>query len=524
MAQYGLGQNSPIDDVFSDSVPEVSSFSSFNERMSEKSQSTSSKFRNNLSDDISEVPVSQARSFIFEAENNMIGLISEIDRNLKQVLLDPYSNMELEKSHLAVWKDAVKKVEEAKTKQIPTFVCYEEYQYAEKHKCRSCRAFTKDYELTISQSTFGHLLEVRKVLKYLLNELMIIKNISTYYLGEEYRDETEAQITRYFTDWAKSASHYTKQFAKEITTAPVSIPSTEVDKISKKQAAQFQAFFSVKINSLTTEIHTLTNLVKRDSVDTAETFYNNYLMPALNIKSRVIDPVMFDIQTTNLNKEIPTLFKEMITANSAVIGNLGAVTADFLERNNQIYKRFDALLQAIRLKRRYVNYLVQLESKGIKRKNPLIVDSSLNVVEYSDIFDDIPIDSSKRESLRSSHNDLDDIDGDAHPQYLRKDGGIITGDISIADGVKIAGLDLANHTHNFEDGSAPISALSIDYQTARSEYANLDLDKPYSNLLLKSVNMSILNGGVPIYEAAFEIEIDNDKIDSYEFEILYKEI
>jgi hypothetical protein len=352
MANYGLGKSSPIEDVFSETSPEVSSFTSLEDRQNDFFASTKTSGRNNLSTDISEIDINQVRGIIYESEKNILGIINEIDSNLKQVNIDPYANMDLEKSHIAVWKDATKHHSDAKSHPTPKVVCYEEYLFAEKHKCRSCRAFVRDYELTISQSTFGHLIDVRKVIKNLLNELLIIKNIVTYYLGEDYRDDTEAQIAQYLADWTKAASHYTKQLAKEITTTPVSIPQAELDQISKKQAAQFQSFFSIKINSYITEIHTLSNLIKRESVDTAQSFYNNYLLPALSMKSKVIEPMMLDLETSNLGKRIPTLFKEMFVANSAVVGNLGAVTADMLERNNLMYKRFDALLQAVRLKRR----------------------------------------------------------------------------------------------------------------------------------------------------------------------------
>lgn len=524
MAQYGLGKSSAIEDVFSESGSDVSSYTSLADREVELSTQTKISTRNNLSTDISEIEISQVRGIIYETERIINGLISEIESNLKQVKIDPYANLEIEKSHNAVWKDASKHSTEAKALKMPGIVCYEQYLFAEKHKCRSCRAFIKDYDMTISQSTFGHLVDVRRVIKYILNELIIIKNIVTYYLGESYRDGSEAQIAKYLADWAKAAQHYTKQLAKEITSTPVSIPQSELDQVSKKQAAQFQAFFSIKINSYLTEIQTLSNLIKRDSVDTAEVFYQNYLMPALTVKSKVIDPMMLDLETSDLGKRIPTLFKEMLTANSAVMGNLGVITTDMLERSNLVYKRFDALLQAIRLKRRYINYLIQLESLGVTRKSVLLNQNDEQVQKYRDIFDNIAVDFSERENLRSSHNDLDDIDGDAHPQYLRLDGGTITGDILVADGVKIAGIDLANHTHNIEDGSLPVSASSIDFTSAREQYYLTSDQAPYGKLRLVGLASTILIGGVPQYEAIFELDIDDQSADSYEFEILYKEI
>jgi hypothetical protein len=523
MATYGLGKSSSIEDIFSEEEPEVSSYISLGDRQREANNSKNA-YRNNLSSDISEIDIDQVRGIIFQAEKDINGIVDEIELNLKKVNINPYSNIELEKTHLAVWKDVLKHNISAKNINRPQVICFEQYLFAEQHKCRSCRMFTKEYELSIKETSFSHLLDVRKVLGYLLNELIIIKNISINYLGEQYRDGTEAQIAKYLSDWAKAASHYTKQLAKQILSAPVSIPESELGEISKKQAAQFQAFFSIKVNSLSTEIDTLSSLIKRESVDTAEVFYKNFLLPALKFKTKVIDPVMLEMETSRLSTDAPTLFREIFVANSAIVGNLGSVTTDFLERNNLMYKRFDGFLQAVRLKRRYVNYISQMESLGVKRINVLVFEDEQKVQPYKDLFNNTYIDMSEREKLRSSHNDLDDIDGDAHPQYLRRDGGIVTGDITVLDGVKIGGIDLANHTHNFIDGSAQISAADIDYQSAREQYYSSDFTTPYGELKFVGITVTTLANGVPQYEAIFEIQIDDEFVNTYEFEILYKEM
>lgn len=524
MATYGLGKNTNIDNLFNDSGSNESSFLSAQEREDAAHINDVATMLSNISDERSRIHIDHVRAYVFNAYTTIQSMLQEIDENLNQVTIDPYSTFELEVAHKAVWKDLLKHKEEAKTFQEPSVICYEEYIFAQKHLCRACRSFIKEYELAISHSSFGHLVEVRKALSYLYNEIALLRNIVINYLGDDYVDETESQIAKYITDWANSATHYTQQLAKEITSQPASIPQSELDQISKKQAAQFQAFFSIKINSLQMELQTLLNLIKRDSVDTASTFYSNYLLPALNFKSKVVDPLMLEISTTDLAKRTPKLMEEMYVANSAITGNLGSVTADFLERNNQIYKRFDALLQALRLKRKYVNYLTQLESMGVDRNKVLITSDVENLEKYKRLFKTTFIDDSKRESLRSSHSDLDDIEEDAHPQYLRRDGGVIVGNIDIEEGVKVAGMDLSNHNHSGDDGSAAIPANAIDYVTARAQYAQGANDRPYGQLTLVSLEETGLVGGVRQFEAVLEIEIDDDKQDSYEFEILYKEL
>lgn len=524
MAKYGFGESSALEDVFDENISnDESVYTTLSDRQ-EALKNSKTKTRHNYSTDFSEVAIDHVRSNVFFAEKMILGLIREIEDNMSKVTINPYAWIDLENAHNAVWKDITKENTTAKTKDKPNFIIFQEYLFAEKHLCRACRNFIKEYELSVVHTTFGHLLEARKALTFLLRELAILKNIVTYYIGEEYRDGTEAQIAKYISDWSSSATHYTKLIATEITSAPASIPQPELDQISKKQAAQFQAFFSVKVNSYTAEIDTLLNLIKRDSVETSETFYNKYLMPALSMKSKIVDPMLFDVSTTSIKNNIPTLMKEVFVATSAITGNLGAVTTDMIQRNVQVYKRFDALMQAIRLKRRYVNYMVQLEGVGAIRKANVLTQESPEADTYRSLFENTLVDTSSRASLRSSHNDLDDIDGDAHPQYLRIDGGTIKGDIFVEEGVRIAGIDLANHTHNGNDGSNFISSSSIDYESGREQYYDTTNVRPYSNLNLVSLTSVILTGGVPQYEAVFEIEVDDDNIDSYEFEILYKEI
>lgn len=530
MANYGLGNSNAVENVFADPVSDVSSFNSIEKRTEEYIAAGNTAYAYNNA--VSQIPIAQSRSYIFECEKIIYNLLEEIETNLQMVNINPYVNSKIDVAHTAVWKDIEKhlyKTEEGTfTTQVitpkPQFVCYQQYLYSSSHQCRSCREFIKQYELVISHTSFGHLILIKKALKYLYQEIMLIKNISINYFGEAYNNETEGEIAKHITDWAKTVTHYTKQFAKEITAKPVSIPQSELDQISPRQAAQFQAFFSIRVNSILSEVQSVLNLVKRDCSDTVEMFYNNYLLPALTFKSKLLEPLMLDMSTTSMGLNMPTLTGEMVIANSAIVGNLGSVTADLVERRMILGKRLTAFIEGINLKRRYINYLTQMEDIGKQRQRVLSDVSAEDVEKYRDIFSEIVVDSSKRESLRSSHNDLDDIDGDAHPQYLRIDGGTIYGEIKMAEGATIAGIDIANHTHNKEDGSYPISASSIDYNAAREEYYLVDEEKPYSNLKVTDFQSVSKIGGGYEFDVSFEIEVDDDKINSYDFEILYKEI
>lgn len=537
MANYGLGNSSAVENVFNDPYSDVSSFNSVEKREFEAGVQGSGQLANY--GNISQTPIGQVRSYVFDCDQIIKKLIQELDDNLLKVNINAYVSVEMETAHKAVWQDAQKyygKQQDGdnifttmdKTlvslASAPDFICYRQYTYAQEHKCRACREFVKQYDIAISHTSFGHLISLKKILSYINSEVSIIKNIVIYYLGEEYKDETEGEIAKHLADWTKAVTHYTKQFAKEITTQSVSIPESELDQVSKKQAAQFQAFFSIRVNSISSEIDSILGLIKRDCVDLGDMFYNNYLIPAMTFKSKLIEPIMVDINTTGFAKDAPMLTGEMIIASNAIVGNLGSVTTDLVEKRINLGKRMRAYLELLRLKRRYINYIIQLEEFAVQRTIALASPTPEDVIKYNDIFDQIYVDNSKRESLRSSHNDLDDLDGDAHPQYLRADGGIIKGDITVQNGAKIDGVSLANHSHNFEDGSNPISANSIDYESARQDYYDNVDTKPYSNLVLSGFEAIQKIGGGHEYSATFEIEVDDDKISTYDFEILYKEL
>jgi len=470
-----------------------------------------------------QVPIAEIRNHVYYAEFIMNELLAEIEKNLDQVNINPYSSSELEVAHKAVWKDAVRHSEKAQSMQTPDYITYSEYSFATQHLCRSCRELVKQYEITTNHTSFGHLFDIKKIISYLKNEVTIIKNIVTHQFQERYNNDSEGEIAKQLSDWAKASAHHTKQLASEITNTPSSIPQSELDQISEKQAAQLQAFFSIKVNSYASEISSISNSLKRDCFDTADTFYKNYLLPAVNFKSKVVEPLIFDFTTTSIAQACPTIMGEVIIANNSITGNLGSVSTDFIERRNQMDKKMQALLELIILKRRYVNYITQLEYKAVNRVKVLVQNKDENIEIYKDIYNSITIDSEKRQDLRSSHSKLDDLDDDSHPQYLKRDGGTITGDILIEKGVKIGGIELSNHSHSGLDGSDLIKASSIDYETARKEYYESDKDE-YGNIVVTGFTQSVLIGGGIAFDAIIEIDVEDDKINTYEFEVLYNEV
>jgi hypothetical protein len=497
-------------------------------------------------------------------------LLSTYEQNLKNVYLNPYLDPGLEDSHFHIWDELHKNnkslVEEyipattqsgegemsiqpvlsdadedtvidisfglftppgdladnTITLAYPNYVSFSQYLYAEKHGCRGCRKFVKDYDRLMSHSVFVHLFDFRYFLKLLLHEANYIKNSLTYDFGDIYEDESQQQAASFYFSWAEMAAHYTKVIAEQLTQGQDYLSISEVDYISKKQAAQFQAFFSIRVASYTEGVDNVLFSLKKELMDNSEIFYERYVSPSLKFKSNVSAPLELDIQTTNLKNEAPVLAQEIITAVNAFQGNFGSILSDMVQRRSNLRSKFDRLISLNLQRKKYISYIDQLSIKASTRPRILIEVKEDNT---SSIFDRVVIDENRNETLKSSHGILDDLNEDSHPQYLLRSGGAIFGNIEIADGVTIDGVDISAHAHTGEDGSFKIKSTDIDYDTPREE---IDLFSTSTvgemQVTVSSFIPDIRTGGVPVVDVVLNIQIPDEIDGRYEYEIVYIEI
>lgn len=403
---------------------------------------------------------------------------------------------------------------------IPSYICYDELTFAEKLNNTISRKFIEEYYQAISHSTFSYFLQFRKLLKYLYNEVLFIKSSLSTDFGDAYENELQQKVAIHYDSWCKTAIHYTSRIAKTIISRAGEIPSTELDQITKEQASKFQAFFAIKLNAVNSEVEDILASLKRDLHDNSEIFYTRYLSPALKFSSEISNPLELDYLTTSIGKKIPHLAQELLIASVVMKGNFTSVMADVIDRHHVVIGKTDALLRLVHEKRKYANYLAQLSVKGIQKPNTLIAISD----DWAGpIFSRIIISPTRNDDIKSSHGSLQDLQEDHHPQYLLRNGGKILGDIFVAEGVTIDGVDLGSHAHTGTDGSAKISSLDIDYESARNS-ANLKkaVIAPLS-VAISNFSVDIVNG-LPRCDAILNIEIDDNILDNYEYEIIYTEV
>ena len=480
------------------------------------------------------VPLTPLRQ---EAKNTLTDLskfLNTLEDLLRQVKLDPLNNPNLEEAHSYVWSE-INKINHSFPRieiegylgelnyPTPPFICFDQYLYAEGVQTRGYRKFVKEYDNLISNTTFGHIYDFREIIKYLINETNCILRSLSADFGDNYEDDSQQQVASYYLYWLKMAIHYKTLFAESITSSPTGLPEAEVDKTTKKQAAQFQAFFSIKVNSLTTTIDSQLDTLHKDLVTMCDVFYAKYLSPSLKFKTKVVADFALDIRTTNMKKELPNLSEEAAIALLAAEGNFKSILTDLLQRRSNTSTKIDSLYQFIVQRRKYTSFISQLSTKAINRQKIVTVETNS---KYAPLLASLFVDESQINSLKSSHGMLDNLSEDSHPQYLMKSGGTIVGDLKVENDSKIDGVQIGKHVHSGEDGSKRIRSIDIDYQSVRNEI-NLQQINSSGNeisIAVKSITPDILTGGVPVADVAISIEIPDELEDKYDFEILYIEM
>jgi len=474
----------------------------------DKSQSLSPDYRPNLN-------ILKKQSFqIFNYINETITSIEQI---LFKIYLNQTITSDLSETHSKLWEE-IRKYNDISLPE-PDFVSFEEYKYAERSMSTIARRFISEFNQVCSQSVFSYLLNFRSLLKAMLNEAYYIKNFLIVNFQEEYEDDSQKQVAIQFDAWAKVASQCTKRIVESITSSPSEIPISELGKVTEKQAVEFQTFFSIRLEAINEEVVNLLNNLKREYVDNCSIFYDRYLKQTLNFKINIVSPMELNYYTTTFSTACPSLTGELMIATNVMNANFGMVLSDLIQRNNIIKSKIEKVFDLVSQKRKYSNYIFQLSFKGKSKK---IIIKKVVEDTYSSIYKKSYINYNEQSDLTSDHGNLDGLDKDHHPQYLLRDGGLITGDIILEKDIKIDGISPSKHLHTGIDGSQRIKSTDIDYETPRKE-KTIDTPAPVS-LEVSSIKIDITEGGTPIVEAILDIETKENDIYNYEYEISIYEV
>lgn len=527
-------------EVFADYVFQDSSYTTANETRvftDPKTRALQSVSATLVRDPYS-LPLDSVRRQLNISEKGLDAVRRKIEVDLlSKITVSPFIDPDLESAHYRVWSEAAKymnipdkafnsdQMMEDGQYQIskatpPDHICFDQVLFCEKYQSTACRIFLKEFYEAINHSTFSYLFYFRRLIKLFENENAHIKNSLINDFGGAYENESQQKIALQYDSWSKMALHYARRITETILSKPKSIPTTELDKVSKEQAAKFQGFFAIRVNAADSEINDLLEALKRDMVDNCEFFYDRYLRPAIINEKDIGESLDFIFTTTDAARSMPTLNQEVVLASRLLTSNFKSIYVDMMERISLIRDRSDAIFNLIREKKKYANYMSQLSIKGAPKQKVLREPSHTG---YPVLFRSIVINTSRNNNLKSSHSNLDDLDQNSHPQYLLKDGGTITGDIFVNHGVTVGGISLSDHAHTGADGSAKIRSIDIDYDIVRKEFKSYVVE-PLS-VYVEQFIPDIVDGGLPVFDTVIAIELDeNVDINQYEFDVLYKEL
>jgi len=418
------------------------------------------KFENALRPDYF-IPLEGCRNQIIQTYNFLSQTKSTLEKLLSNIYINPSINIALEESHKKLWIELLK---------------YNAY-----------------------------LFDLRDLLTFMLNEASNIKDILLLKFGDDYEDDSQKQIAIQFDSWAKMASQHTQYIRQTIISSPDQIPASELDKTTKRQSVEFQAFFSIKLNALHDETKNVLESLKRDYIDNCDIFYQRYLSQSIDFKNQIVSSMELDYYTTAMSRELPVMTQELLSATNVINANFGMILADMIQRSQVINFNVEKLFSLVVSKRKYANYIYQLSSKG--QPKPVII-KTVKDDQYARIFDLTHQTYRTESDLISSHASLDDLLENHHPQYLLRNGGVINGDISVENNAKIDGVVISTHSHTGSDGSQRIKSTDIDYVSVR-QTEELVPPQPISVGIVEYIT-DILDGGVPTADAIIDIEIDDN--------------
>jgi hypothetical protein len=104
---------------------------------------------------------------------------------------------------------------------------------------------------------------------------------------------------------------------------------------------------------------------------------------------------------------------------------------------------------------------------------------------------------------------------------LLRDGGSITGNISVENSSTIDGVHLSTHAHNGLDGSQKIKSTDIDYDSARLAVTSI-VPAPLS-ISIDSLINDIIDGGIPVVDVVVAINTGDDSL-LLDYEIIVAEV
>jgi hypothetical protein len=433
-------------------------------------------------------------------------LIVECETDLEKYNLKVTQGTTLSDAHIAEWPSSLG--------DPKGYVSYYEYKALEGKGTRGANYIRSLYEDN-ARSEFGsNAIDVVALAYNIKNEATNIQEFLDDYIGE-VDDSAEKRTVELLQDWTESAIFHTGNlrslFQERKQTAK--IPDAELDTLNSERASQYQAFFKIKVNSLNNQISQMQAEAYKENVSFSNVYFRKFLGPSLKFRLNATRGLESEIGTSTI------LGSEAVIAQAATNANFSVTLSDQIRRNTSFEEKQVTIQNLIKERDKYTGYITQLSAIGTKVASDY-VDVEIPPEEREEFKAQIASNSDDTlDRFNSSHSNLYGVDDDAaHPQYLLKSGGVITGDITLADGVKIGHIVPDEHRHTGLDGSTKIHGSDILGGTIGND--NMDpTDRPATptNLTLAALNSKTIPPGVTKVDAV--VTWDGEDGCTFEFQI-----
>ena len=404
----------------------------------------------------------------------------------------------------------------------PGYITFDEYKYLmTATDSNAIQYLKKYYEKEMRGPTGTVCLDCLNLCRAIHLEVERITNFIDKYIGD--LDETaEFRTVELFQDWTETALSNLQRLKAAVET-PITkgIPRTELARLTPELSTQYQAIFQAKLNTLNKLISDFMEMFEKTWNGPADNFYDTYLGPGLlfqvKVGKYVTDPNNMDAQ------RYPTLIHEAQGAMMGLSMDFNTALTDQLKRNEIFSQYIEGVLNNYYQRDYYKFCIKQLGQKGKLPLNNFVDSSSIDqadpVVNAPDPLTTPTSNLTSSTGLRASHNDLVDRErADAHPQYLLRDGGIISGHIRAVDGAKIDGVDLNLHRHTGIDGTPKIHGADIEFNTITDEAVDPNSTTPRpTGLKVTKIDDSLATRVV--VEVTFQVP-STTGIVNYEFEVV----
>lgn len=358
--------------------------------------------------------------------------------------------LELRKAHLTILPEDTKLAAAFKQEwpsdlgAAPSLIPYTWYKDLKTKNTNAAQYIRKRWE-EAARGPYGITsFDLNDLTDTILDEVAQVRNFVESYVGT-VSDSAEQRSVELFQDWAASALQRADKVQEvfEQSTKVNRLPDEELRTTSGEQARQFQAVFTVKLNNLNQQTEQVKASFKKGFSDYSSPFYNKFYGPALNFRINV---------GRKIYPSNGPLGAEVHQATESLNANLSYLLVDHLKRNEIFNQKMDLILDSIKERDLYRSYIKQLATIGkiLDQKAALATLEPGAFPHDPDLFF-IPTEQATPD-FSADHNLLDNRDDPlAHAQYLLRDGGTITGDIFVDEGVTIDGVDLDRHRHRGHD-------------------------------------------------------------------------